>query len=79
MDAILYYTGWHPFCFCLNSFVVVGIYIFINRFCEFFKSRVFLLIAAIYLIFQSSEERFHNTVIIAITFSRHRLDNAMIF
>lgn len=40
----------HPFCFCLNSFVIVIIYIFFNSFREFFKRRIVLLITIIHLI-----------------------------
>ncbi len=68
----------HPFCFCLNSFIIVVIYIFFNRFWEFFKRWIVFLITIIHFIFESCKKCLHNTIIIAVAFSGHGLDNAVL-
>ena len=67
----------HPFCFSLNSFVVVIIYVFLYSCSKAIERRIVFFTAVKHFIFEPSKERLHNAVIVAITFPRHRLDNSV--
>lgn len=67
----------HPFCFCLNPFVIIIINIFIYSNCKFFKGYIVFFESIIHFCFYSSKECFHDAVIVTIPFSRHRLNYSM--
>lgn len=63
---------------CLDSSVIVVVNVFRNGFREDIKGCVFFLKPIEHLVFQPSKEGFHDAVIIAITFSGHRLYHTML-
>ena len=68
----------HPFCFCLDSFVIVVIYIHFNCLWELLERGIVSLISIIHLILHSSKKCLHNAIIIAVAFPRHGLNDSML-
>ena len=65
--------------FFLDPLVVVIMNIFFNCFYKGIKGVIGFFIAVIHFVFHPSEECFHNAIVIAVTFSRHGLNNSMFF
>ena len=70
--------GRHPFCFSLDSAVIVIVNIHSNRLGEGFKGVIILLKSIEYFIFQSAEEGFHNAIVIAVTLSGDGLNDSVL-
>ena len=62
----------------MDSSIVVVINILCNCFLKGFKGRIILLKAIEHFVFQSTKERFHDAIIIAVALSRHGLNDAML-
>ena len=71
------FYGRHPFCFRLDPAVIVIVDIISNSFGECFKGRIIFLKTIEHFIFQSTKEGLHNTVVIAVTFSGHGLNDSV--
>ena len=61
----------------MNPAVIVIVDIISNSFGKDLKGRIVLLKSIEHLVLQSSEECFHNAVVIAVALSGHRLDDSM--
>ena len=71
MDASLNLEGRHPFCFRLDSAVIVIVNILGNRLGEGLKGGIILFKSIEHLIFQSTKEGFHNAVVVTVALSGH--------
>lgn len=72
------FGGRHPFCFSLDSAVIVIANILGNRHGEGFKGVIILLKSIEHFIFQSAEEGFHHAIVIAVTLSGHGLNDSVL-
>ena len=63
--------GRHPFCFRLDSAVIVIVNILGNRRGEGLKGGIILFKSIEHLIFQSTKEGFHNAVVVTVALSGH--------
>ena len=70
--------GTHPFCFRLDSSVIVVVNILRNGALEGFKRWVVLLKAIKHFVFQSAKERFHDAIIIAVALPGHGLNHTVL-
>ena len=71
MDASLNLEGRHPFCFRLDSAVIVIVNMLGNRLGEGLKGGIILFKSIEHFIFQSAEEGFHNAVVVTVALSGH--------
>ena len=67
----------HPFCFLLDTLIVVIVNILVYSFGELLKSFVVLLVTVEHLCLHSAKERFHDTVINAVSLTAHGLNDPM--
>ena len=77
MDASLNLEGKHPFCFRLDPAVIVIVNILGNRLGEGLKGGLILFKSIEHFIFQSTEEGFHNAVVVTVALSGHGLNDSV--
>ena len=56
----------HPFCFLLDSFVVVVIYVAVNSLGKCFKRGILFFMPVEHLVFHPSKEGLHDAIVVTV-------------